>query len=112
LTQSYVSSNPLSGLVLSKPLPLNLAPQKFPNLFFNNKTDGNELKEFDFEPFFPVAVITSGEGGEGEGEEFRLIRDLKGYEEEEEGFVRRIREGENGLETWEKIMDWMDENGL
>ncbi|GAA5971263.1 hypothetical protein JCM3765_000965 [Sporobolomyces pararoseus] len=122
LTQSYVSSNPLSGLLLYKPLPLDQIQNLFPLITTNSNNDvevDEDLKEFDFEPFFPVAVVTSSnnenhnqvEEIKEQEENFRLIKGLT-EEEEEDGFVKRIKEGNNDLETWEKVMNWMDENGL
>jgi len=99
LAETYVSSHPLSGLVLHDPLPAPLANSSLPQAF------PNKLDEFDYEPFFPVAVIQ----GEGEGEECRLVREFGG--EDEDALVRKLTGGRDE-EGWNKVMEWMDENGL
>lgn len=54
LAQAYVSSHPLSALLLVDP-PVNIAQaaKEQPVL----KLHG--VKEFDYEPFFPIALLTS-----------------------------------------------------
>jgi hypothetical protein len=102
LAETYVSSHPLSGLVLHSPLPAPLAHSKFPQAF---KT---KLDEFDYEPFFPVAVVE----GKGKGEtQCRLVKEFVEEEDEEDGLVRRLV-GDRDEAGWNKVMEWMDENGL
>lgn len=87
--------------MLENPLNPSSATGKFPEVFKTN------LEEFNYEPFFPVAVIEE-EGSEGE--RHRLVREFAGEEDDE--LVRRIEGSRERDGTWEKVMEWMDENGL
>jgi hypothetical protein len=53
ISEKYVSSHPLSGLVLvDPPLSIGKAAKARPDLPLPNE-------EYDYEPFFPVAILTS-----------------------------------------------------
>lgn len=70
IAQTYVSSHPLSGLVLVHP-PLSIADA--------SKSRKDLLKgqhqEFDYEPFFPIAILGNRKRAE-ELEQHRLRRDF------------------------------------
>ena len=54
LAQTYVSSHPLSGLLLvNPPLTIKEAHDQKPGLV------DPSTPEFDYEPFFPIALLTS-----------------------------------------------------
>ena len=78
--QTYVSSHPLSALLLHSPISPLRAHELHPDAF---PTPIEE--EFDFEPGFPVAVMHA-EGGKALGEE-RLVRE---FDEED---VARLKGG-------------------
>lgn len=64
------------------------------------------LDEFNYEPGFPIAVVRE----EGDAEEHRLLTEFV-EENEEDSVVRQLR-GRRDNEGWEKVQEWMDENGL
>lgn len=117
LAETYVSSNPLSGLLLhTPPTPTLFAslPTRLPDLF---KT---RLTPFDYEPRFSIAVmhddtLTGVEGGEGQGKQVEKGRLEQGFvdavEGDGDGDVTVLKGGldEKG---WEKVMEWMDDNGM
>lgn len=70
IAQTYVSSHPLSGLVLVDP-PLTVQQAR------ETATDTKSLQgvqEFDYEPFFPVAILAQRRRAE-ELERHRLRQD-------------------------------------
>ncbi|ORY92600.1 hypothetical protein BCR35DRAFT_327722 [Leucosporidium creatinivorum] len=99
LSQTYVSSHPLSGLFLHTPPSPPSAHSLQPSIF------KSELKEFTYEPNFPIGVMDSMAQFEASrlGSEFG--------EEGEDGWLARV-EGQRDEQGWEKAMEWMDENGL
>ncbi|GAA6015101.1 hypothetical protein JCM11491_001662 [Sporobolomyces phaffii] len=101
VAETYVSSHPLSGLVLDRPLAAPLAHSRLPAAF---KTP---LAEFDYEPFFPVAVVEDA----GAPSESRLASEFGGAVDDDDALVRRIDVTRDD-DGWRQVMDWMDENGL
>ncbi|GAA5960404.1 hypothetical protein JCM21900_003541 [Sporobolomyces salmonicolor] len=99
LAETYVSSHPLSGLCLHSPLAAPHAHKRLPAVF------PTPLGEFNYEPLFPIAVVQPP-GGE---QPCRLLEEFG--EEGEDALVQRIVAGRDE-EGWQKVMDWMDENGL
>ncbi|GAA5928776.1 uncharacterized protein JCM15063_003964 [Sporobolomyces koalae] len=99
LAETYVSSHPLSGLVLDQPVPAPLARTRIPRAF------PTDVDEFDYEPFFPVAVISR----DGQDSLHRLVTDFGGPDED--SLVRTIV-AERDEHGWQQIMEWMDEHGL
>ncbi|CEQ40376.1 SPOSA6832_02012 [Sporobolomyces salmonicolor] len=99
LAETYVSSHPLSGLCLHSPLAAPHAHKRLPAVF------PTPLGEFNYEPLFPIAVVQPP-GGE---QPCRLLEEFG--EEDEDALVQRIVAGRDE-EGWQKVMDWMDENGL
>jgi hypothetical protein len=73
LAQTYVSSHPLSGLLLvDPPLSIKEALARKPGIV------DPSMPEFDYEPFFPIALLTSRSRAEAM-EKHRLRQD---YSEE------------------------------
>jgi hypothetical protein len=98
LSQTYVSSHPLSGLILYSPTPALVAHSLHPTLF---KT---ALEEFTYEPNFAVGVMS--EEGIEEGRLMDICR-----EEEGDGWVSGLKGG-LGREGAEVVCEFMDDNGL
>ena len=104
LAETYVSSHPLSALILysppSSPLLATLHEQR-PDLF------RTKLEEFTYEPRFPIAV-TRERGASEKGEASRLEKE---FNVEDDSQVTTLLGGldEKG---WREAMDWMDDNGL
>ncbi|GAA5983171.1 hypothetical protein JCM11641_006834 [Rhodosporidiobolus odoratus] len=100
LAETYVSSNPLSGLCLVSPLSALQAHAKLPKLF------KSPLAEFNYEPGFPIAVVQR----EGVSDQHRLLQDFA-EEDDEDALAKRIA-AERDVAGWDKVQEWMDENGL
>ncbi|GAA6061222.1 hypothetical protein JCM10212_002681 [Sporobolomyces blumeae] len=101
LAETYVSSHPLSGLVLDEPVVATTARTSLPEIF---KTDP---AEFNYEPGFPIAVIERER--DGAARRHRLIEEFGG--DDDDDLVRRLvaHRDEGGFE---RVMAWMDENSL
>lgn len=95
--QTYVSSHPLSALLLHSPVPPPTAHEQYPDQF------PTEVEQFTFEPHFPVACMHI-DGSKGMQDE-RLVRE---FDEED---VARLKGGLDD-KGWKKAMEWMDECGL
>ncbi|KAE9410926.1 hypothetical protein BT96DRAFT_969194 [Gymnopus androsaceus JB14] len=97
ITQTYISSNPASGLVLISPPASNISLPKS-HLF-------SALPEFNFEPTFPVAVVDTPEGMANlQAQNNRLANDSR---------VDRIVVNDvEGQDAFVKIEEWMDEIGI
>ena len=93
LTQSYVSDNPASGLVLVNPPPDSDMRQRGDKVW--------EWPQFNYEPRFPILVVAEEEGMDRMRQGSRLMRAAKG--EVGRGgkgiSVETIRDGERGEET-------------
>ncbi|GAA5981658.1 hypothetical protein JCM10908_004553 [Rhodotorula pacifica] len=107
LAETYVSSHPLSALCLVAPVPAPIAHKRDPALY------PTELDDFDYEPGFPIAILHEAGLQTGQSSPHRLIRDFTNEEdpEDEDGLVRRLV-GKRDEQGWQRVMDWMDENGL
>lgn len=101
VAQQYVSSHPLSGLLLHSAVsPLvahDFAPTVFPT----------PLSDFTFEPQFPISVM------ETDG---TILKELGGrlveqFSEDDGGDVKKLA-GDRDQEGWNIAMHWMDSNGL
>lgn len=99
LAQTYVSSHPLSALLLHSPTAPTSAHEVHPSIL------PTPIPEFDFEPNFPVAIMR--EAGQQVGGT-RLERD---FGDELDGEVRNVTGGK-GKDGWKSVLEWMDENGL
>lgn len=99
ISQSYVSSHPLSALFLHRPAPPPSAHALQPSLF------PTELQDFTYEPHFPVGVMD----GLREFECSRLSREFG--DEGEDGWLSRV-EGSRDEQGWHKAVEWMEENAL
>lgn len=100
ITQTYASSNPLKGLVLVSPPPSNRTARKAGWLT-------EDLPEFTFEPGFPL-VIVEASSHVTSVRSHRLLQDWP-------DFVDLIETADDQLstdETAERIMSWMDAEGL
>ncbi|KAK4705879.1 hypothetical protein P7C70_g301, partial [Phenoliferia sp. Uapishka_3] len=106
LAQSYVSSHPLSGLLLHSPIQATAVHKSHPSIFSTGP-----LAEFDFEPNFPVGIMWDSKGAEEEGLRSGnwLVDEFSA--EEDRGEVRVLRGGKD-KEGWKEVLEWMDESGL
>ncbi|BGP39835.1 hypothetical protein JCM10450v2_003805 [Rhodotorula kratochvilovae] len=104
LAETYVSSHPLSGLCLVSPFAAASAHTALPSAF------PTQLKEFNYEPGFPIAVVAPEGSDAGEHRLVQEFGPLEG-EEEDDALVRRLV-GRRDEQGWEKVMEWMDQNGL
>ncbi|BGP55379.1 hypothetical protein JCM8202v2_002980 [Rhodotorula sphaerocarpa] len=104
LAETYVSSHPLSALCLVSPTPAPVAHTLAPHMF------PSTLSDFDYEPGFPIAVLEDPASHDPKRALHRLVRDFVD-EDDDEGLVRRL-EGRQDEEGWQRVMEWMDENGL
>ncbi|KAL7414366.1 hypothetical protein BDY24DRAFT_440807 [Mrakia frigida] len=101
IAQSYISSHPCSALFLLDPPASITDPSIPPNLL-----PGGGLKEFDYEPRFPIGVMVLGEEGEKKFEGSRLGREGTGRVEclrvdgTGKGSVWEGNEGRVALERW------------
>jgi len=97
IAQTYISSNPASGLFLVSPPPTNAAVHEKGLL-------PTPLKEFDFEPRFPIAVMASSAEMDVLQRESRLATD--------EGVDRLTVQSVDGQEAFVKADTWLDELGI
>ncbi|EGG12158.1 uncharacterized protein MELLADRAFT_102117 [Melampsora larici-populina 98AG31] len=92
LAQTYVSSNPLSGLVLISP-------------------PTEDSASFDFEPRFPTLIMsTASQTSQSLAPDHRLLKD---YPDEVDHL--EIVGGDSNMTdqtAFEKVKEWMDNNGL
>lgn len=104
LAETYVSSHPLSGLCLVSPLSAPSAHASLPSAF------PSPLDDFNYEPGFPIAVVAPQ--GDAAGAH-RLVDEFgpQEGEDEDEAIVQRITGGLDDA-GWDKVMQWMDQNGL
>jgi hypothetical protein len=94
ISQTYISSNPASGLFLISPPPSNSASLgHLPT----------PLKEFDFEPKFPMAIMASLQELDML-KESRLGRDS--------GIDQIEMENKEGHEAFTAIEQWLHELGI
>ncbi|KAF9452616.1 hypothetical protein P691DRAFT_803732 [Macrolepiota fuliginosa MF-IS2] len=103
IAQTYISSNPASGLVLISP-PVNNT--ELENL---RGRDGppllaTKLTEFDFEPYFPIAVIANPERMRILGKANRLVQ-----EPEVDKFTVDDLEGQ---QAFKEVQNWLDKLGI
>jgi hypothetical protein len=94
IAQTYISSNPASGLFLISPPPSNSVSKIILP---------TPLKEYDFEPKFPMAVMASRQEMELY-KESRLGRDP--------GVDKIEVENVEGQEAFVAIEQWLDELGI
>ncbi|GAA5870706.1 hypothetical protein JCM3774_001730 [Rhodotorula dairenensis] len=104
LAETYVSSHPLSALCLMSPLPAPFAHGRDPVAY------PTALDDFDYEPGFPIAILSPDSLPAADSPSLhRLVRDFT--DADDNGLVRSLSGGmdEHG---WQRVMDWMDDNGL
>lgn len=106
MAETYVSSHPLSGLVLHQPAsPVLDALQLMPDAM-----DATALNEFTYEPNFPIIVIEDSAHKLAQG---RLVRDFGPQEgEDEDDALVKALVAERNEEGFKLVLEWMDENGL
>jgi len=100
IAQHYISSNPASGLVLISPPTSNASVSSDAEAAFDLKS----LKEFDFEPRFPIVIIESRDKQDAQDKENRLVRD--------EGVEMIVVADVDSQDALVKIEQWLDENGI
>lgn len=93
VAETYISSHPLSGLVLLSPPTADQLPSPPPS--------------FNWEPMLPVAIFEESHRRR-QTAEHRLLRDWKQYVDLEEV----PSGGMAAEETAEQVLRWMDANGL
>jgi hypothetical protein len=93
ITQTYISSNPASGLVLLSPPPNTASIDVDPS-----------LKEFDFEPKFPLLIVETKDREKVQRGENRLVKDW-----DVDLLIVDELESQDALIGVEK---WMDEVGV
>ncbi|KAM0749211.1 hypothetical protein T439DRAFT_326955 [Meredithblackwellia eburnea MCA 4105] len=99
LSQTYVSSHPLSGLLLLSPTPVSALHSSHSSIF------PTEVEEFNYEPTFPLGLIL--EDGEKLCERWEELKD------EDEVRVAWVDEGDaKGKKGFQKCVKWMDQVGL
>ncbi|KAI0628647.1 hypothetical protein C8Q77DRAFT_361061 [Trametes polyzona] len=99
IAQTYISSHPATGLLLISPPPSNAA--------VSQSLLSTPLREFDFEPRFPCAVMCT------QAEQERLAADNRLWQESEvHKIVVRNEEAIVGQEGVVKIEQWLDELGI
>lgn len=106
LAQTYVSSHPLTALLLSSPTHPPRAYLESPHLF------STDLAVFDYEPRFPIGIHPVL-ARQGEAEEERLLAEVGERDEDgaEDSLVSRLKGGKDA-EGWVDAMEWMDDNGI
>jgi len=95
IAQTYISSNPASGLCLISPPPSNFASKAFLP---------TPLQEFDFEPKFPIAIMASQQEMSLFKKESRLGGDF--------GVDKIEIENTESQEAFVAIEQWLDELGI
>ena len=102
LAEQYVSSHPLTGLLLvDPPLTLSAARRLAPSL----KLD--DVADFDYEPNFPLAILTSRLRAK-ELEAHRLRREYS----DEVNLLVTNSDDVFSEDAFNRVRDWMDSNGL
>lgn len=105
VAQTYVSSYPLQGLVLISPPP-SIASLKNSQSQFPNLPNLFDMKEFRFEPRFPVLVIEeSGAMSEKQMRENRIVK-KKGAD------LTSVLKLDDDDEVAGKIDQWLDGLGI
>ena len=102
IAQTYISSYPASALLLISPPPSNasLSASSTPSL-------PTPLREFDFEPRFPVAIVCS------KGERPTIERESRLWKDPNvDKIVVRDERAVAGQEGLVKIETWLDELGF
>ncbi|KAG8957949.1 hypothetical protein FRC03_009670 [Tulasnella sp. 419] len=95
IAQTYLSSHPASGLLLISP------PTNTQSLSVSLPSD---LKDFDYEPRFPLLILDHTSAKEKQEKENRLVRDWQ---------VELISlENLDGQEAFRAIEGWLDESGF
>ncbi|KZT07015.1 uncharacterized protein LAESUDRAFT_652041 [Laetiporus sulphureus 93-53] len=106
IAQTYISSHPASGLLLISPPSSNAALSSPTPTTTTSPLLPGPLREFDFEPKFPCAILCSEEEIP-EMEKNRLWQD-PGVDK----LIVRDREGMDGQDGFVKIEQWLDEIGV
>ncbi|KAF5374761.1 hypothetical protein D9758_000126 [Tetrapyrgos nigripes] len=96
ITQTYISSHPASGLVLLSPPPNNAA--------VSQKLLPSALQEFNFEPKFPICIVSTPKEMEILRSQNRLAQDSN--------VDNIIVQNVEGHESCTKIEQWLDEIGI
>ena len=97
IAQTYISSNPASGLVLIAPPPSNSSQEA-------TKLLSTPLTEFDYEPRFPLLVVDTPERMEVHKDSNRLLQDP--------GVDSVISEELSGTDMLASVEKWMDSVGV
>lgn len=92
----YISSNPATGLVLISPIPTNAA---LPKTLLPTK-----LKEFDYEPKFPIAILATPKEMTRFRKESRLGEDP--------GVDMLTVEDVDSQQAFVEIQKWLDDIGI
>lgn len=103
VAQTYISSNPATGLVLISP------PGNNAELEGVRGRDGlpilpTKIPEFDFEPYFPIAIMATPRHMRMLEQSNRLVR-----EPETDKFIVEDLEGQQALN---KVESWLDKLGI
>lgn len=104
LTQAYISDNPASGIVLVSPPVDNASVASGPD---------DQLPEFNFEPYFPVLVVSSTVQAENLKTNNRLVRDFtpQGVGRGGKGVSFEVVEDPTSERARMQIERWMDRSG-
>lgn len=97
IAQTYVSSNPVSGLVLICP-PTSTSSQTATRLL------PSPLREFDYEPRFPLLIVDTPTGMKEQAAANRLVRD--------ENVDTVSLSNLDGMGSLMAIEKWMDSVGV
>lgn len=99
IAQTYTSSHPATGLVLISP------PASNDELLQGSKLS-TRLKEFDFEPAFPIAIL-------GTQDEIRHLKQANRLCQKKYATVDVIQLSDlDGQEAFVKLDSWLDELGI
>ncbi|KAJ8084192.1 hypothetical protein PM082_002959 [Marasmius tenuissimus] len=98
IAQTYISSHPATGLVLISPPPSNDAAMKSGIL-------PTPLPEYDFEPTFPIVVVSTPSQMEVLRKEHRLLRDPQAVD-------TIVVDDVEGQDAFVKIEEWSDRIGV
>ncbi|THU91771.1 hypothetical protein K435DRAFT_758877 [Dendrothele bispora CBS 962.96] len=96
IAQTYISSHPASGLLLISPPPCNASVPE--------KLLPTSLPEFNFEPKFPICVMSTPE-------EMRILQDRNRLCKDQ-GVDKIVVGNVEGQEAFIKIEQWLDEIGI
>lgn len=97
IAQTYISSNPASGLVLIAPPTSTSSPSA-------RRILPTPLSEYDYEPRFPLLVLDTPSGMEQQVSENRLIRD--------DGVDHIAQDDLEGPDAQIAMEKWMDSVGV